>query len=132
MIPCFLHNFTLAGPFINSVSHTDDFLLEEWGLAYYMLGLGRHEPWTRALTVDKWVHGGVDQILDHVVAPRVPVWCVALLGPQFVEGRPQTQAELVAHGRVGLDGGVLSHIESEDQTRFLEFSSLAPQLGDAL
>lgn len=36
-------------------------------------------------TVDEGIHGGVNQILDQVVAPRVPIRLGALLGAQLLK-----------------------------------------------
>lgn len=49
----------------------------------------------------------MDQVLDLFVSPRVPVWLIGLFDAQLLKRSFQTQAELVAHDRVSLDGGAV-------------------------
>ncbi len=59
-------------------------------------------------TIDERIHGGVDQILDQVVAPRVPVRFGALFGAQLLKRSLEVLLELATDKGVGLDGGVMT------------------------
>ncbi len=59
-------------------------------------------------TVDEGIHGGVNQILDQVVAPRVPIRFGALFCAQLLERSLEVLLELATDKRVGLDGGVMA------------------------
>lgn len=43
----FLYDFALAGPFLDGVGDSNDFLLDELGPPYDLLGLGRWKGWRR-------------------------------------------------------------------------------------
>jgi len=101
-------------------------------------------------TIDKGVHGRVNQILHCVVGSRVPIRLCCLFSVQLRECCPQALSELIAHKRVGFDGGIVvqsstgaagfcndeflgaGRVDREDQARVLEVNCLASEFGDAL
>ena len=86
----------------------------------------------RTLTVDKRIHGRVDEVLHHVVAVWVPVRVVSLLGAQLREGVLQTPVESRRNEGIGLDHDVAARVESEYQARLFKEGGFASQLGNRL
>lgn len=78
------------------------------------------------------MHGRVDQVLDRVVGPWVPVRLSRLVGLQLDKSGAQALAEFVAHDGVRLDGCVLTRVDGECQPPLFENGCFAPELGDAL
>jgi len=74
----------------------------------------------------------MNKILNHVVAPRVPVWCLSLLGSQFCKGTFQGVGKGWRDEGVGFGDHVATRVECDYQASLLVESSFASELGNSL